>query len=64
MAEHQLPKLNTRVRFPSSAPLSPARTVSGLFDHPLGRDAADVAFDYAAEQPATTTLFGLRRRRR
>ena len=26
MAEHQLPKLNTRVRFPSSAPDLPAKT--------------------------------------
>jgi hypothetical protein len=33
MAEHQLPKLNTRVRFPSSAPHLPARTLFGDTRH-------------------------------
>src|ERR1700722_2967073 len=34
MAEHQLPKLNTRVRFPSSAPRLAAQTLCELFDYP------------------------------
>jgi hypothetical protein len=33
MAEHQLPKLNTRVRFPSSAPYLPAQNLLNQFEH-------------------------------
>jgi hypothetical protein len=37
MAEHQLPKLNTRVRFPSSAPvLTCGKTVRRCSNEPLG----------------------------
>src|ERR1700679_534385 len=44
MAEHQLPKLNTRVRFPSSAPLlaadgSSKRSITRVFGAPRRRAA-------------------------
>ena len=40
MAEHQLPKLTVRVRFPSSAPLKPL--VSGMFRNRTGADSSTV----------------------